>query len=383
MINWVWPGAKINGRTFRFVLAVLAGIGWLASVRAQDLDKPVQNIDEDITAFGYAPDGRIAYAVNRPFKTKQYDLEHDDIWIQDVGGKRRRIFVGEKFQRGAAPFTYNVNGFRWSPNGRLLLAELFTATVDETGKTVDTIMTLVLDESGKEVRLGSNDNVIKDADNASWLLDNATIVYLSEVVKPKVLFSFHYINRSGGPPGPVFEGRTFLDFVPVPGSNVAFAVERDRNLSGPPRLQRLELLAQEDHELATLDGYSGGLSLSPSGSKIAYYIDREVLEIRDLSNPARTARVRAGFGVFRWAPDEARILLKRSIEKKSGDLVWIDLPPLTARSASDKDAPVAQPTPIPLFRGLTFREFAISPDGRALAIIAPGRRNLAMYPLPK
>jgi hypothetical protein len=367
-----------------FYWLLLACMAWPAlPCLAQDLDKPVQNIDEDITAFSFAPDGRIAYAVNRPFKTKQYDLEHDDIWIQDAGGKRRRIFVGEKFQRGTAPFTYHVNGFRWSPNGHLLLAELFTATVDETGKTVDSIMTLVLDESGKEVRLGSNDNVIRDADNAAWLLDNATVVYLSEVVKPKVLFSFHYVNRSGGPPGPVFEGRTFLDFVPVPGSNVAFAIERDRNLSGPPRLQRLELLAQDDHELATLDGYDGALSLSPSGGKIAYYIDREVLEIRDLANPAKTARVRAGFGVFCWAPDETRILLKRSVDKKSGDLVWIDLPPLSVRSVNDKEGAVAQPTPTPLFRGLTFREFAISSDGRFLAVIAPGRRNLAVYPLPR
>jgi hypothetical protein len=366
------------------VLIVLAWSGCAAPLHAQELDKPVLNIDEDITAFGYASDGRIAYAVNRPYKTKQYDLEHDDIWIQDANGKRRRLFVGEKFQRGAAPFTYSVNSFRWSPNGHLLLAELFTTTVDETGKTVDSIMTLVLDENGKEVHLGVGDNIIKDAADASWLIDNATIIYLSEVLKPKILFSFHYVNRTGGPPGPVFEGRTFLDFVPVPGSNVALAVERDRNLSGPPRLQRLELLAQDDHELATLDGYDGGLSLSPNGTKIAYYIDREVLEIRDLTNPARTARVRAGHGVFRWAPDESRFLLKRSIEKKSGDLVWIDLPPLTARSAADKEPPpVAQPTPIPLFHGLTFREFAISPDGRALAVIAPGRRNLAVYPLPR
>lgn len=350
---------------------------------AQELDKPLQNIDEDITAFGYAPDGRIAYAVNRPFKTKQYDLEHDDIWIQDANGKRRRIFIGEKFQRGGAPFTYSVNSFRWSPNGHMLLAELFTATVNDSGTTVDSTMTLVLDESGKEVHLGGSDNVIKDAGDASWLVDNATIVYLSEVVKPKALFSFHYVNRTAGPSGLIFEGRTFLGFVPVPASNVAFAVERDRNLSGPPRLQRLELLAQDDHELATLDGFEGGLSLSPSGTKIAYYIDREVLEIRDLANPARSARVRAGFGVFHWAPDERRVLLKRSIEKKSGDLVWIDLPPLATASSTDKDAPaIAQPTPIPIFRGLTFREFAISPDGRFLAVIAPGRRNLAVYPLP-
>src|SRR5436305_10804780 len=64
---------------------------------AQGLEKPSLNIDEDITAFSFAPDGKIAYAVHRGFKTKQYDLEHDDIWIQEAGGKRRRIFVGEKF----------------------------------------------------------------------------------------------------------------------------------------------------------------------------------------------------------------------------------------------------------------------------------------------
>jgi|HubBroStandDraft_6_1064221.scaffolds.fasta_scaffold43869_2 dipeptidyl aminopeptidase/acylaminoacyl peptidase len=381
-------GARSHRPVFRrryLYWLLLTCVAWcVLPGRAQDLDKPVLSIDEDITAFGYAPDGRIAYAVNRPFKTKQYDLEHDDIWIQDTNGKRRRTFVGEKFQRGAAPFTYSVNSFRWSPNGHLLLAELFTATVDETGKTIDSTMTLVLDESGKEIRLGGEDNVIKDAADASWLVDNTTIVYLSEVVKPKVLFSFHYLNRTAGPAGHVFEGRTFLDFVPAPNSNMAFAVERDHNLSGPPRLQRLDLLAQDDHELATLDGYEGGLSLSPSGTKIAYYIDREVLEIRDLANPTRTARVRVGYGVFHWAPDEGRILLKRSVEKKSGDLVWIDLPPLAAHGANDKDAaPVAQPTPIPLLRGLTFRDFAIAPDGRFLAVIAPGRRNLAVYPLPR
>jgi len=381
MTNWFFCCDAIRNANFVLAAILSLGSGCFVALRAQELDKPVQNIDEDITAFAFSSDGRIAYAVNRPFKTKQYDLEHDDIWIQDANGKRRRIFIGEKFQRGGAPFTYSVNSFRWSPNGHMLLAELFTATVDETGKTVDSTMTLVLDENGKEVHLGSNDNVIKDADDASWLLDNATIVYLSEVIKPKVLFSFRYLNRTAGPTGHVFEGRTFLSFVPAQGSNLAFAVERDRNLSGPPRLQRLELLAQDDRELATLDGYEGGLSLSPSGTKIAYYIDREVLEIRDLTNPTRAARVRAGFGVFHWAPDESRILLKRSVEKKSGDLVWIELPPLAAHS--DKDTPpVSQPTPVPVLRGLTFRDFAITPDGR-LAVIAPGRRNLAIYPLPR
>ena len=52
------------------------------------------------------------------------------------------------------------------------------------------------------------------------------------------------------------------------------------------------------------------------------------IEIRDLTAPNRFGRVRAGYGVFRWAPDESRLLLKRSVEKKSGDLVWIPIPPL-------------------------------------------------------
>ena len=365
------------------LLYTLSTLVWSNLAAAQGLEKPAQNIDEDITAFSFSPDGKIAYAVHRGFKTKQYDLEHDDIWIQEAGGRRRRIFVGEKFTQANTVFTYSVNSFRWSPNGRRLLAELFMATIDESGKPTDSAETLVLEDNGKEVKGGGNERVIKDADNAMWLMDNQTVVYLTEVVKPKVLFSFRYLNLSGGPPGPVFEGRTFLDAVPVPGTNTALAVERDRNMTGPPRLQRLELLAQDDYELATLEGYVGGLSLSPSGRKIAYYVDKEVLEIRDLSDPNKVARVRIGLGVFHWAPDETRMLLKRSVEKKSGDLVWIDLPALASRPANAAGAiPVAQPTPEPLFRGNTIRDFAITPDGRSLAVIPPGRRNLSVYPLP-
>jgi dipeptidyl aminopeptidase/acylaminoacyl peptidase len=369
-------------RRLAMMLLVCAGslLATLGPGSAQEIDKPVSSIDEDITAFAFAPDGRVVYAVNRPFKTKQYDLEHDDVWIQDAGGKKRRIFVGEKFQRGAAAFTYSVNSFRWSPNGHLILAELFTATVDDSGKTVDAPMTLVLDESGKEVKMGE-DNVIKDASKPTWLQDNATVIYFAEVLKPKVLFSFHYTNKAGAP-GLVFEGRTFLDAVPLAGTNYDYAVERDRNMSGPPRLQKLEMLAQDDKEVATLESFEGGLALSPSGTKIAYYIDKEVIEIRDLTAPMKIARVRAGYGVFRWAPDASRLLLKRSVEKKSGDLVWIEIPPLVAHSA-DASVEVAQPTPVPIFRGLTFRDFAFSPDGKSIGVIAPGKRNLAVYPLPR
>jgi hypothetical protein len=32
--------------------------------------------------------------------------------------------------------------------------------------------------------------------------------------------------------------------------------------------------------------------------------------------------------------------------------------------------------------GLTFRDFAISPDGRELAVVTPGKRDLRIFPLP-
>jgi dipeptidyl aminopeptidase/acylaminoacyl peptidase len=365
------------------VLILLAVTCLAPPAPAQGLDKPLQNIDEDITAFAFGPDGRIVYSVNRGFKTKQYDLEHDDIWVQDAGGKRRRIFIGEKFLRGNTPFTYEVSSFRWSPNGRRILAELFVATLDETGRTTDSMQTLVLEDNGKEVKNGGNEKVIDNAYNPVWLQDNSTIIYLSEIVKPRQLFSFHYLNLTGGPPGFVFEGRTFLDYAQIPHSNVAIAVERDRSLTGPPRIQRLDLLSQDDHELATLGNYEGGMSVSPSGKRIAYYTDKEVLEVRDLSDTTRAARMRVGLGVFHWSPDETRILLKRAVEKKSGDLVWVDIPPLTAQALSVQDSEsVTQPPTTSIFHGLTFRDFAISPDGHSIGVIAVGRRNLSIFPLP-
>ena len=367
------------------LVCVVIGCCSLPAARAQspDIEKPLLNIDDDISAFAFAPDGRIVYSARHHFHTKQYDLERDDIWLQETGGKRRRLLQGEKFSRGNTPFSYIIDSFRWSPNGRLILAQLFTTSiVEEHGPPQDSIMTLAMEDNGKEIRLGANDSLLKDAYDATFLIDNATIVYLTEIVKPKVLFSFKYINIAAGPTGFVFEGRTFLDADPMPRTNLAIGVERDRNLTGPPRLQRLELLAQDDHELATLDGYEGGVSVSRSGKKVAYYIDKEVLEVRDLADVNKIARLRVGLGTFQWSPDETRILLKRAPEKKSGDLVWIEIPALTAHAPQDKEIPVTQPAFIPILHGLTFRDFAITPDGK-LAVIAPGKRNLLVFPLPR
>jgi WD40 repeat protein len=363
------------------LFCLLAGC-CVSPARAQNLDKPLQSIDEEITAFAYAPDGRIVYAVNRKFKTKLYDLEHDDIWLQDAGGKRRRLLEGQKFTRGNQPFSYIVNSFRWSPNGHFILAELLTTTVtDESGRTQDSFQTLVLDDNGKEIRIAKGDSVILDAGDPFFLLDNVTINCLSEAVTPRRLFSLKTARLDTGFGKSPHEGRTFRELLPLPGVYAAIAVEQDHSMTGPARLQRLKLLIDEHEELATLDGYEGGLSVSPSGKKVAYFIDKEVLEVRDLASPDHLARVRVGLGVLHWSPDESRILLKRAIEKKSGDLVWIDLPP-TAAIAKDRDISIAQTEPISILHGLTFRDFAISPDGRFLAVVITGKRNLLVFPLP-
>jgi hypothetical protein len=361
---------------------VVVGCCSLPSAKAQNLDKPLQTIDEEITAFAYAPDGRIVYSVYRKLKTKAYDLEHDDIWLQEASGKRRRLLEGQKYTHGNQPFSYLVNSFRWSPNGRMILAELLTTTVvDDSGRAEDSFQTMLFDDSGREIRINKGDNVILDAANPTWLLDNAAIAYLSEAVKPRQLFSLKFTRPATGSFPSSYEGRTFRDIAWLPGVNAAIAIEQNRTVTGPLRLQRLDLLTDNDKELATLESYEGGLSVSPSGKKVAYFIDKEVLEIRDLTSLNRAARLRIGLGVFRWSPDESRILLKRSIEKKSGDLVWIDLPPLAA--SPGRDIPVSQPLPIPILHGISFRDFAISPDGRSLAVIIPGKRSLLVFPLPR
>jgi dipeptidyl aminopeptidase/acylaminoacyl peptidase len=363
------------------LVCAVVGCCSLPSANAQNLDKPLQSIDEEITAFAYAPNGRIVYSVYRKLKTKAYDLEHDDVWLQEANGKRRRLLEGQKYTRGTQPFSYLIDSFRWSPNGHLILAQLLTTTVvDESGKAEDSIETMLFDDSGHEIRINKGGNVIPDAANATWLPDNTTIAFLSESMKPRVLFSLKYARPATGAFPSFYEGRTFRDIAWMPGASAAIAVEQDHNFAGPARLQRLNLLSDEDKELATLDAYEGGISVSPSSNKVAYFIDKEILELRDLASPNQVARLRIGLGVFRWSPDESRLLLKRALEKKSGDLVWIDLPPLAPISANH-EIPIAQPTPIPILHGLTFRDFALSPDGRSVAVIIPGKRNLLVFPL--
>jgi hypothetical protein len=257
--------------------------------------------------------------------------------------------------------------------------QLFTTNVDpDDGHTEDARALLLLDDSGHELRPNGKDALVMNAEEPLWMRDNGTLVYMTEEVAPRQLFSMQYLSMSSGTAGKAFEGRTFAEAARITGSNSAIAIERDRLMDGPPRMQKLELLAQEDKEMATLDGFAGGLTLSPTSSKAAYFVDREVLEIRDLAEPNKVARMRVGMGILHWAPDESRIYVKRTVEKKSADLIAVAVPPLVAHKAG-QPIPVDEPTPQILLHGLTVREYGLSPDGRFLAVVLPGKRNLQIF----
>ncbi len=375
----VVPPARKLSLALAVVLLLLC---FAASNSAQE--SPIFTVDDECTALAYAPDGRIAYAVRHILNTRRLEIQRDDIWVLGSDGKRRRIVNGERLVRGPAAFSYAIQSLRWAPDGQRLTVEMLTSQmINDRGDTKEGVLTLLIDEHGREIKIEGADSVIPGGTNAAWLADGVTVVYLQEAVKPKLLYSIQSVRPIAGRTVPLFADHTFAAAAWNAKESTGIGVERERSLSGPPRLVTLDLLNQTSRNLVTLDGFAGELTLSPSGKKVAYFRDHEVLEIRDLAAPERVARVRALYGPLRWTQDERRILLKRSPEHRSGDLVWITVP--TAEPVAVKSVSSSQPIPEaeaqPVLHGVTFRDFQISPDGRFLAVIQVGKRNLLVYPL--
>jgi len=124
------------------------------------------------------------------------------------------------------------------------------------------------------------------------------------------------VNISGGPPGHVFEGRTFLDAYPIPRTNLAIGVERDRNLAGRRAYNAWSCSRKTIAKLATLDSYEGGIIVSPSAKKVAYFIDKEVLEVRDLVDLGKVARLRIAWARFNGRPTRRAIFAETCAGEK-------------------------------------------------------------------
>jgi hypothetical protein len=354
---------------------------------------PLRTVEEEVVAFTWAPDGRLVYAVKRIMKRGRVEMQRDDVWMLWPSGERKRIVNGEKLVKSAAPFSYAILSLLWSPDGTKLTAELFTSqVVDSDFNTVESVVTLLLDQTGKEINITGAQSIIEGGMHGAWLPDGVTVGFLTEAAKPKLLFHVNSIRPVAGRGARLFAESRFAAVawdLRRGVANSAIAVERDKALRGPFRLEALDLTRETRRELSVLEGYTGGLSLSPDGKLAAYFVDPQTLEIRDVNAPERAARLAVAQGIFKWTPDSRRIVLKRasvssgagaSPGRRSGMLIWFPVPSLEALTPGKSPKPVAAET-APLLSGQLYLHFAPSPDGASLAVTQPGARHLLIFPL--
>ena len=365
-------GRRPPGR-IRLPLAVLlcfvlgAGVFLTATRLAAQDQAPTLTVNEDCTAFAFGPGERVVYAVRHVFGEMHFDLERDDFWLHEPGKKDHRILNGQRLFMTAELFSYVVRTIHWSPDGTKLAAELFTTAVtDRRGNTKDQAMTLLFEPDGREIKMPGSGALVPNAVNPAWLGDGATLVYLVEENKTLHQFGIDSVRPIAGGGERLFPEAHFLAVAWLERTSQAVAIQADPQFTGRPRLVLLNLATQEMQELASLDGFSGGLSVSPSGKQVAYFRDPEHFEIRALADPQHARSLKMLMGAYNWSADEQRILLKSAPERKSGSLQWIRL---ADGSAED------------LFHGLSVHEVSISPDGQLLGVLTPGKRTLNVYPL--
>jgi hypothetical protein len=357
-------------------------------------EKLAFRIDDEVTRFAFSRDGRVAYSTRHVFSEKKIRLQRDDLWIAERDGKKRRILQGEKFVRGTQPFSYLVRGLRWSPDGKKLAVELATSEMtNDAGDTREGVATVLIDDNGSEIPVAGGDSVIPGATNAAWLSDNATIIYSTAVQKPPqvtkgdkssetgAMFLLNRVRPAAGPGSAIFSGQEFVALSLNASKDLGVAVARGSASGGAFALLALDLNNETKRDLATLDGYAGGLSIAPPGAKTAYWLSNEQLDVREIASPNRMARLHVLLGTLAWSGDEKRLLVKQGAAGKSGSLVWVTLPQLApvAVGATPPTQDIVLPS---ILHDLEFRQFDISPDGSLLGVVEPGRRNLLVYSLP-
>ena len=362
-------------------LALAAVFSAPTAARAQD--KPDFRVEDECAVMAYSTDGRIAYSVQRTFRVKKAMYRRDDIWIVTPQGSKRRLIDGEKFVRGTAPFSYAVDSFSWSLDGKQLAVQLTTDKLtDAKGNSLPQTETLLLDDSGREITVSGGDSLVPAASDAMWLADDATVAYLGDPAPPAMFHSISEVVPSSGKTTQLFGDRGIAAVAWDLRLNGGVAISTTAARNSSAHLVAVDLVDQTMRELAPLEGYVGGLTVSPSGRLAAYFIDPEVIEVRDLTDPRRVGRAHVAFGKYFWSADETRILLKRGDEQHPADLVWVSLPPLDIPPRGE-DPSMTEPDPQPIFHDLEYPNFAISPDGHSIAVIEFGRDWLMVYPLPE
>jgi len=355
--------------------------------------KQVAVFDQDVQAFAISQDNHVVYAVERMKRIKKLIVEHDDFWVGDVDGKKRKIIDGDKFT--PVPFSpdeepsdpgdskhpplphqhsYQVDTLTWSPDNKRIVVKMDTSELaqprgsivqqlDEQQTVRPNTILYLMDADGREISIsGSKTATLSDAFNAAWLADGQTLVYLSKTTGG--LSQINALHPADGKKRVLFDGFTFAAVAWDTKRNQAFAIEENTRLVGAPKIMQLDLAAERVTELGSVDEYAGFLTVAPSAKKIAYFKDGDTLEVRDVVGSARPVVVRVAIGEFQWARDEQHILLKRGQPQQSNNLVWVG---------------VYSGTFEPFFHGLEFHSFAIAPDGETVGVTEPGKRALVMY----
>jgi hypothetical protein len=390
-VTEIQPDQTVGQRKIR---RTVLGIAWIAiaAVAAVCLARPVMLlaqdapkwvIDDDCQAFDIAPDDSIVYAVTHIKGVKRLVIERDDVWVASGPGKTRKILEANTFMPMPPPEGFRVDSLAWSPDSQRIAMNM---TLQEpppdwnasqkkkgdleedenapplTGVGGGRVLAL-LDADGHEIKVaGSKTRFIEGAASGTWLADGKSVVYLTGGPP----YTMYRVNPSDGQTTQLYAGHTFSAVVWDAKKNRAFAVTDNLSITRHLAIVQLDLLREGIREISDIDNYQGGLSLSPSGSKIGYFEDGDTIDVLDTQTPGRPIRVRAGFGRFGWSRDERKVLLKRGTEDRSNILLWVGL-------YDDSFASI--------LHDLQFHDFQIAPDGQTIAVTIPGKRVLKVYPL--
>lgn len=335
-------------------------------------------VKDNCTAFAFSPDGnRIVYAAQRfshvririRGKKKRFPTEYDDIWEVMMNGRTHRLVDGTKLFKG--PVSYSIQAIRIAPDNDHMTVQMttktLTAAAENSGQVKTKELTDLMDGKGKEIDIaGKKTSMIPDAVNAAWLANGQTVVYLEEA-ENSLLYTLAYLRPASGVGGPMLKGHYYAAVAWNPAHNAAAAIERDQDLNGPIRLVWIDLVHQTERTLATLTGFKGHLTVSPSATKIAYFHDGNTIDIRSVARPDQVTQIKVPYGRYEWSADGTHLMLKRGTDSQTNQLIWIDLPGGQYRDA---------------LHGLLYHDFHISPDGQWVAVTEPGEHMLKLFPIP-
>jgi hypothetical protein len=385
------PDQEVQRQKLRWTVLRIAwvAIGAIVSVclarpavlLAQDAPKWV--IDDDCQAFDIAPDNSIVYAVTHIKGVKRLVIERDDVWVASGPGRTRKILEANTFMPMPPPEGFRVDSLAWSPDGQRIAMNItlqepppdWNASQKKKGDLEEDEnapplagvgggrVLVLLDADGHEIKVaGSKTRFIEGAAKGTWLADGKSVVYLTGGPP----YTMYRVNPADGQTTALYAGHTFSEVAWDARKNRAFAVTDNLSITRHLAIVQLDLLHEGIREISDIDNYQGGLSLSPSGSKIGYFEDGDTIDVLDTLHPGRPIRVRAGFGRFGWSRDERKVLLKRGTQDRSNILLWVGL-------YDDSFASI--------LHDLQFHDFQIAPDGQTIAVTIPGKRVLKVYPL--